>query len=177
MTIEQTSDVAAGPSGIDTRSHLRSFVLPSFGTVLQPATILLLTRWRPAPLPLWRGVLGGAVLLAGLSLFAWTVRLFDRVGKGTLAYWKPPSRLVVVGPYAHVRNPMICGVVTIILGEAALFGSWWLAGWAALFLTINHIRYERSDEPKLAARFGAEYEEYRRNVPRWIPRIRPWTGR
>ncbi|HEX6060020.1 MAG TPA: methyltransferase [Gemmatimonadaceae bacterium] len=121
-------------------------------------------------------VAGGILFLAGFALFAWCVALFARVGRGTLAPWDPTRRLVAVGPYRHVRNPMISGVAAMLAGEAAFFRSPPLAAWCVLFVTINHAYFLLSEEPGLARRFGAEYDRYRSAVPRWIPRRRPWRG-
>ncbi len=71
---------------------------------------------------------------------------------------------------------MITGVFIVLIGEAALFGSVPLVMWAALFAGINVTFIPLFEEPRLAERFGASYEEYRRHVPRWIPRSRPWSG-
>ena len=83
-------------------------------------------------------LLGLALIAAGFALWLWTVRLFDRVGEGTLAPWDPPRRLVVEGPYRHVRNPMITAVLAVLAGEAALFGSPPLLIWLAAFFAINY---------------------------------------
>ena len=112
----------------------------------------------------------------GLFLAAWTMMLFDRVGKGTPAPWAPPERLVVLGPYRHVRNPMNSGMVLILGAEALLFGSWHLAGWTGEFFLVCAIYFPFHEEPGLERRFGDAYRLYRENVPRWIPRIRPWEG-
>jgi protein-S-isoprenylcysteine O-methyltransferase Ste14 len=65
-------------------------------------------------------------------------------------------------------------VLTILAGEAILLGSAAIAIWAATFFAINAVYFPLSEEPGLRRRFGAEYDEYRKNVPRWIPRTRPW---
>jgi protein-S-isoprenylcysteine O-methyltransferase Ste14 len=67
---------------------------------------------------------------------------------------------------------MISGVLAIIVGEAIAFGRLWT--WAALFLVINHVYFVLSEEPGLMRRFGPEYQEYRRHVPRWVPRLTAW---
>jgi protein-S-isoprenylcysteine O-methyltransferase Ste14 len=118
-------------------------------------------------------VLGVVIGAAGFALWAWTVRLFATVGEGTLAPWDPTSRLVAVGPYRHVRNPMISGVFGVLTGEALTFGSVGVAIWAATFLVVNHLYFVGIEEPGLVRRFGEPYEEYRRRVPRWIPRRAP----
>jgi protein-S-isoprenylcysteine O-methyltransferase Ste14 len=70
---------------------------------------------------------------------------------------------------------MITGVLLLLLGEAALFGSVWILAWAAAFLTVNAVWFLLVEEPGLVRRFGDEYDEYRRHVPRWVPRRRPWS--
>lgn len=120
---------------------------------------------------------GGAVVFAvGFALFAWCVLLFARVGRGTLAPWDPTRRLVAVGPYRHVRNPMISGVLLMLTGEALLWRSGVLALWAGAFLLINHAYFLLSEEPGLERRFGESYRVYRAHVPRWLPRPTPWRG-
>lgn len=119
-------------------------------------------------------LLGAALIGLGFALWLWTVRLFARIGKGTLAPWDPPRRLVVEGPYRHVRNPMIAGVLAVLAGEAALFGSLPLLIWFGLFFAANVIGFQVYEEPRLERRFGEEYRTYKRNVPRWLPRRTPW---
>ena len=146
--------------------------LPVVVTVGVPA-LLLAGRSAPPAGVLARGLgllLGGA----GLVLAGWTVSLFFSVGHGTLAPWDPPRRLVVRGPYQHVRNPMITGVLAILLGEAAWFWSPAVLAWAGVFLLINAVYLPVVEEPNLAARFGADYAEYCRHVPRWLPRWSAW---
>jgi protein-S-isoprenylcysteine O-methyltransferase Ste14 len=92
-----------------------------------------------------------------------------------LAPWDPPRRLVVRGPYRYVRNPMISGVVLVLFGEALVLLSRPHLWWALVFLGINAVYIPLVEEPMLADRFGGDYQEYRRNVPRLLPRLRPWT--
>ena len=141
-------------------------LLPGTVCVLVPA--LLLSDAEIAPWPL--ALLGGALIALGLGVMAWTVSLFARVGRGTLAPWDPTSRLVVRGPYRHVRNPMISGVLAVLLGEAALFGSPALLAWALVVFAINAVYFPLIEEPGLRERFGADYEEYAARTPRWFPR-------
>jgi protein-S-isoprenylcysteine O-methyltransferase Ste14 len=119
-------------------------------------------------------LLGAFLIVLGLGLVAWTVTLFVRVGHGTLAPWDATTRLVVRGPYRHVRNPMITGVALILAGEAVVFRSWGLVILLAVFATVNAIYMPLAEEPGLSRRFGVEYDDYREHVPRWIPRVRPW---
>jgi len=103
-----------------------------------------------------------------------TVSLFATEGKGTLAPWDPPAHLVVRGPYRFVRNPMISGVILIILAESLILRSLPLAEWAGTFLLINMIYIPLFEEPFLEQRFGEEYRSYKRHVRRFLPRLRPW---
>lgn len=119
-------------------------------------------------------VAGAVVFAAGFALFTWCVLLFARVGRGTLAPWDPTRRLVIVGPYRHVRNPMITAVGTMLAGEMLFFHSARIGGWLLLFVAINHAYFLLLEEPGLDARFGEEYERYRLNVPRWLPRRAGW---
>jgi protein-S-isoprenylcysteine O-methyltransferase Ste14 len=161
--------------------HVRAIgLLPGISAGAIPAAILVFggsdVGWGLdgglAVLPV---VAGAALICLGLLLMYRTIALFAREGDGTLAPWDPPRRLVVRGPYRYVRNPMITGVITILTGEAALFGSPWILAWAAAFLAGNNVWFPRVEEPALVKRFGRDYEEYRRNVPRWVPRRTPWT--
>ncbi len=120
-------------------------------------------------------LLGIALVAAGLALWLWTVRLFSRIGKGTLAPWDPTRKLVVEGPYRHVRNPMITAVIAVLLGEASLFGSLGILVWAAAFFSVNYAWFLLGEEPGLERRFGDGYRAYRDAVPRWIPRRTPWS--
>jgi protein-S-isoprenylcysteine O-methyltransferase Ste14 len=157
--------------------QLRAIVpLPGMAVVVVPATILLLgaeadpgwgADWPLAALPL---LLGVGLFGFGLSLFVRTVTLFARVGEGTLAPWDPPKRFVAEGPYRRWRHPMITGVLFMLLGEAAGLGSLSLLAWAAIFITVNAIYLPLVEEPRLVRRFGREYEDYMRRVPRWLPR-------
>ena len=135
------------------------------------------SRWAGGTLSSWVARTAAVILVvAGLSLVSWCVSLFARIGQGTLAPWDPTRRLVAVGPYRHVRNPMITGVVLLLTAQALWSGSWKLAAWACAFVAINHFYFLLVEEPGLAARFGGAYLEYKAHVPRWLPRRAPWNG-
>jgi protein-S-isoprenylcysteine O-methyltransferase Ste14 len=129
----------------------------------------------PAPASILLVIAGLGLLSVGLSLWLQTIRLFVEVGRGTLAPWDPPRRFVVRGPYRRVRNPMISALGIVLLGETAVLGSWPVATLFAWFAIVNAIYIPLLEEPRLLRRFGAQYEEYRRAVPRWIPRRTPWS--
>ena len=145
-------------------------LLPGMVAGVVPALILAGDELAAWPLI----VLGGAMLALGLALIVQTVALFATVGKGTLAPWDPTARLVVRGPYRRVRNPMISGVLCVLLGEALLFGSIAVLAWFAFVFALNAVWFPLVEEPGLRRRFGADYEAYRAAVPRWLPRLRPW---
>ncbi|UJH69086.1 methyltransferase family protein [Allomuricauda sp. SCSIO 65647] len=117
----------------------------------------------------------GMLLLGiGLVLFISSVVLFVRIGKGTLAPWNPTRKLVVKSLYRHMRNPMILGVLCILLGESLLLASFTILVWAIFFFVLNHCYFIWKEEPDLTKRFGEEYKIYKKNVPRWLPRIKGW---
>ena len=148
--------------------------LPVPVAIIIPSLLLYFSSWRPTDFVLWRFLIGAVCFLAGLLLAVSTIRLFSKIGNGTLAPWNPTSKLIVSGPYAYVRNPMITGVVLILTGEALMLSSWAIGIWAIVFLIINMFYFLLSEEPGLRKRFGKEYEEYCKNVPRYIPRLTPW---
>ncbi len=164
-----------------TLDQLKSFLLPVTVLLLIPAAILWLTAFRIGwglgwP---WGGVvviLGAVIMGNGLYYLVLTIRLFIYLGKGTLAPWSPTHKLVIVGPYRHVRNPMIGSVLLVLLGESIAFGSIGVFAWFLLAFGINHVYFIYSEEPGLYKRFGEGYLEYKKNVPRWIPRLTPWSG-
>jgi protein-S-isoprenylcysteine O-methyltransferase Ste14 len=138
-----------------------------------------LTHWHVAtPLPGWAAVrVGGAVLLvAGVLELIRAFARFVAEGHGTPAPIAPTERLVVGGRYRYVRNPMYLAVATTIVGQALLLGQLGLLLYAALFGVVVDMFVRAYEEPALARRFGADYEAYRRAVPRWLPRLRPWPG-
>jgi protein-S-isoprenylcysteine O-methyltransferase Ste14 len=158
------------------RHLIAILVLPVVMAMVVPSWLLTRyalvdSRWSAGSAFVWpmRG-LGAILLLAGFLLFAWCVTLFARVGQGTLAPWDPTQRLVAVGPYRYVRNPMITGVATVLAGWAVFTGSWVLALWFLTFVAFNSAYFVLVEEPGLEHRFGAPYREYKAHVPRWIPR-------
>ena len=145
-------------------------LLPGTVTIVIPALIVWLGGASVEPVT---AVLGGLFAALGLALVIWTVRLFILVGRGTLAPWDPTSKLVVRGPYRLVRNPMITGVASILVGEALFIRSWGIAIELAVFVAVNAVYFPLVEEPGLRRRFGAQYDEYLARVPRWLPRVRP----
>ena len=108
--------------------------------------------------------------IAGGALALWCIVTFALVGRGTPAPFDPPRRLVVQGPYRYVRNPMYVGALLALCGGALFYRSIPLVGYAALFLLATHVFVVGYEEPTLGRLFGAEYDEYRERVGRWLPR-------
>lgn len=151
--------------------HLRDILI-------LPATVLLIVPWliyrySPENIPGYMTikVLSVVVFIAGLLLFSWTVQLFEIIGKGTLAPWSSKTNLVVTGPYKYCRNPMITGVLLMLIGEALWFRCDNILLWAMLFFIINTLYFIYFEEPFLENKFGDAYRQYKSRVPRWLPKF------
>lgn len=165
-----------------TRTLRSTLALPVVVLTVIPALILW---WTDSFNPGW-GLTGWPVLLPylfglllvgiGLTLVVSTIRLFTNVGKGTLAPWDPPVHLVVEGPYRYVRNPMHSGVFITLYGEALLFGSVPILIFVTAAFVFHWFYIPLMEERWLKEKFGEEYLTYKRNVPAWLPRLRPWKN-
>jgi protein-S-isoprenylcysteine O-methyltransferase Ste14 len=136
-----------------------------------------LTGWQvrePLPFMTPARVLGGVLLVAGLAVLVRAFWRFVVEGLGTPAPVAAPDRLVVGGPYRYVRNPMYVAVIAVIFGQALVLGQPVLLAYAAVVWMAVGSFVRFYEEPELGRRFGAEYEAYRRAVPAWWPRLRPW---
>jgi protein-S-isoprenylcysteine O-methyltransferase Ste14 len=136
-------------------------------------------RWHVAA-PLlgfsWIRVIGVLLIAAGLPVLLDSFARFALQGLGTPAPVYPTQHLVVSGWYRYVRNPMYVAVASLIFGQGLFFGTmgvleYGAAVWVCFFLFV--LLYE---EPTLRRSFGADYEAFCANVPRWIPRLRAWRG-
>ena len=114
--------------------------------------------------------LGIWLLLDGVGLAGWCVNLFNVVGRGTPVPFDPPTHFVATGPYRFVRNPMMVGAFLILGGEAALYQSSAVLVYTVCLMTAATLFVRYWEEPDLERRFGPTYLEYKRQVPRWIPR-------
>lgn len=155
------------------RALLSFLALPFTMAAIVPALILSSSSYAPITANP-RTIAGLAILSLGSALLVWTVGIFFKLGRGTLAPWDPPKNFVVRGPYRHWRHPMISGVNLILIGEALIFGSVSLLLWQLGFLAANLIYLPLKEEPDLVARFGEPYRAYMRAVPRWLPRATPY---
>ena len=150
--------------------------------VVAPGTVALygpwtISRWHFAP-PLFGWSLFRAIgilmIVVGLPVLLDSFARFAIQGLGTPAPIAPPQHLVITGLYRRVRNPMYVAVLLLIFGQGLLFGSvrlleYGIMVWLGFFAFV--LLYE---EPTLQRKFGAEYQEFCAEVPRWIPRLKPW---
>lgn len=145
-------------------------------TILVPGTVtLLIPYWLLAPGAEFKvagfRLMGALPIGLGAIIYFWCAWDFITVGLGTPAPIDPPKVVVRKGLFRFVRNPMYGGAVLVILGEAMLFGSWRLAGYALFLCIWFHLFVVYYEEPTLKKKFGAAYEEYCQRVPRWLPRL------
>jgi protein-S-isoprenylcysteine O-methyltransferase Ste14 len=135
--------------------------LPGIVAFIVPVLVL-----RPAhDASHWIGVIPVAI---GTLLLLWCVRDFYVAGRGTLAPWTPPKRLVAVGLYRFSRNPMYIAVITVLIGWAVMFQTVALVVYAVAVTIAFHLRVVFAEEPWLARTHGTQWEEYRSRVPRWL---------
>ncbi|MDR0393433.1 MAG: isoprenylcysteine carboxylmethyltransferase family protein [Puniceicoccales bacterium] len=149
-------------------------LLPFNVLVIVPAIILYFSDYDREMQNTLGMMTGTLLLIVGLFLAGWTMRLFIKIGKGTAAPWDPPQKLVVAGPYCYVRNPMLTSVLITLIAESLLLGSWYIFGWFIAFFLGNTVYFPFFEEKDLEKRFGEDYLQYKHNVPRWIPRLTAW---
>ncbi|MFX0095096.1 MAG: methyltransferase family protein [Candidatus Hodarchaeota archaeon] len=161
--------------------QLQGIFLLVLWTMIIPAIILLVTRdisigWNlNFPINLILIFIGCCSACFGFWLMIRTSLLLVNIGKGTTSPFAPPEILVVTDIYQYVRNPMMIGVLFTVLGEIIIFGSLFLFGYLLICFVILHIAFLIYEEPELIKRFEDDYRLYKKNVPRWIPRLKPWT--
>ncbi len=141
-------------------------ILPGMAAGLVPWLIASFDPWQ---LGGWKP--GIIVLFLGLFLLLRCVRDFYVVGKGTLAPWDPPRKLVVLGLYCYTRNPMYVGVLTLLVGWMLTAGSPLIAAYTCALAAAFHLRVVLNEEPWLAGQFPVEWAEYAQKVPRWVLRL------
>ena len=147
-------------------------------TVFVPGTVAGYLPWRllrhSVPVTGVEKWLAIVVIAVGIAIYVSTAFWgFALTGGGTPAPIAPTKKLVVRGLHHYVRNPMYIGVALVIAGQAWLFHSLHIAVYLACFWLIAHLFVLFYEEPTLNRQFGAEYERYRAQVPRWIPKFKP----
>jgi protein-S-isoprenylcysteine O-methyltransferase Ste14 len=152
------------------RTLIFTIVVPGFWTVLMPYWMLPRGARPDLRGP---GAVGWVLIAAGVALYLMCAFWgFALRGKGTPLPLDAPKNLVVDGPYQVVRNPMYWGVGAVMFGEAAVFHSLAVAELMAVLLVCMNLFVLFYEEPQLRRKFGAEYDDYCRRVPRWLPRLR-----
>ena len=163
-----------------TLEHIKSVIqLPFMAAIFIPSVIYYLRKESsiipiheiPATINL---IIGAFTLLLGIIIFWRSLDLFIKIGNGTLAPWNPTKQMIIQGPYQYVRNPMLIGVIFILVGEAFLLRSGNILVWMMIFVAINTIYFILKEEPDLRKKFGDEYADYCKHVPRWMPRSIPY---
>jgi protein-S-isoprenylcysteine O-methyltransferase Ste14 len=151
--------------------------------VLIPGTVAGYIPWRilggrqrlDLPPASFNSVPAGVLALLGMGVLLLCVWDFFQAGRGTLAPFDPPKRLVVRGLYRFTRNPMYNGVAALLLGETWFFQSSALFQYTLVILTMFHLMVVIYEEPALEWRFGESYRAYRAAVPRWGFTTRPFA--
>jgi protein-S-isoprenylcysteine O-methyltransferase Ste14 len=156
------------------------FTLLVPGSAIGLVPYYLLSGWRLEP-PLlgwspWRWA-GAALFLVAAPIFLAFLVRFVREGHGTPAPIAPTRHLVVGGPFRYVRNPGYASGIAMIVGQGLFFGSGAVLVYAAVMALGFHLFVLLYEEPTLRRTFGAEYDAYCREVPRWLPRLRPYARR
>jgi protein-S-isoprenylcysteine O-methyltransferase Ste14 len=140
-------------------------ILASF----QVDKLFMFSQLLPTP---WNMVVSVPILATGLFLTLWSLVHFFKV-RGTPVPFNPPPSLVTIGPYAHVRNPMITGDFILLFGIGILFKSISLTLiFTPLFVLLNVLELKAIEEPELEKRLGKRYVEYRKRVPMFVPRLK-----
>lgn len=160
-----------------TRSTVALYAKSLINAVLFFAVFMIAAPWGchrilplPIPLPILpRSLAGGALMIAGASVWIACLDVFSRRGRGTPFPLDAPSRLVTSGPFGVVRNPIMAAELGFIWGEALYFGSLGILAYAAVVTLAAHLLVTRVEEPELRERFGEQFEGYCRRVPRWLP--------
>jgi protein-S-isoprenylcysteine O-methyltransferase Ste14 len=147
------------------RNVLFTIVVPGTGGGYVPWVILSRNGALPVPVA-WYAM---PVVAAGVVLYIWCVWEFAAIGRGTPGLWDAPRRVVAVGPYRWVRNPIYIAAFLIVAGEAWLFGSVGVLAYALGLVAACHLLIVGYEEPRLRRRFGDSYEAYRHTVSRWVP--------
>ncbi|NIM90681.1 MAG: hypothetical protein GTO17_06995 [Candidatus Aminicenantes bacterium] len=162
---------------------LKNIVISLLGLVVVWFFAVSLPFWTAArefdPFPVELGslrLIGWIPVVLGALVILWCYGVFNFVGKGTPWPFNPPIKLVVIGLYRYIRNPMESGIILVLLGEALIFESSAILLYLIFGFLLLHLKQVLIEEPRLRRRFGKTYEQYCKSVPRWIPRLKAYTG-
>ncbi len=155
------------------KSFLVSCVFIAFFFIAIPLSLVLIDRafgmnpWHN----IFLEIIGFVLIIAGVIVDFHCSIMFGRYGKGTPIPIDPPKRFVAQGLYRFVRNPMYLAALAIILGEALIIGVPLLFVFVLASAAGFHFYVVYVEEPKLKNRFGQDYGDYLKRVPRWFPKI------
>lgn len=177
MSLRATLQRAIRPS--TTRSTTAIWAKSLLNAVLFFAIFMLALPWLaqqllPLALPLpaaARTWLAGALALIGVTVWIACLDSFSRHGRGTPLPADAPRHLVTRGLFARMRNPIMAAELLVIWGVALSVASWGVLLYAMAISIGAHLMVVQIEEPELRKRFGESYEEYCRNVPRWLPNL------
>src|SRR6185312_1183488 len=157
--------------------HIRDwFALPFVVTVIIPWFLYGIGVPVMKDAPSAFSIVGPSLYVVGISMQLYTTYLFWKYAQGTLAPWQPTQKLVIRGLYKYCRNPMITGVLMMLAGEALFFNARGIMVWTCGFFVMNTLFFIFKEEPDMLDRFGEPYKEYKKHVPRWIPRFTAYRG-
>ena len=129
--------------------------------------LLKLPGILPSP---WEKIIAAPLIFIGLFFMIWSVGNFLKA-RGTPVPFNPPKILVIAGPYAYSRNPMMTGLFGLLFGLGVLWNSIMLTFVITpLIVAISVMELKKVEEPELEERFGNDYLEYKKRVPMFVPR-------
>ena len=135
----------------------------------------LTDTWLKLPsisFPPWTIILAAVFLATGIIFYAWTMVNFLRA-RGTPVPINPPKELVISGPYAHSRNPMLTSIYLLFFGAAILWGSLsFTLLYTPLFILVNTVYIKKVEEREMELKFGQAYLDYKKRVPLYLPKVR-----
>jgi len=178
MTLRHTSQHAIRPSA--TRSTATLWAKSLLNAVLFFCVFMIALPWladrvlsMPLPIPtvlrLW---VAAALFVIGLAVWLSCLDSFSRRGHGTPLPMDAPRELVTDGLFSFMRNPIMVGELSVVWAEALYVASLGVVVYAAVLSVLAHLSVVYVEEPELSQRFGERYADYRRTVPRWVPRLR-----
>jgi protein-S-isoprenylcysteine O-methyltransferase Ste14 len=113
-----------------------------------------------------RIVIGVVLMAAGLALAVPARGAFVSAGTDVKP-WKPSTVLVTDGIFGRLRNPMYVGVTLVLAGLSIGLASDWMLVLTIVFVPVIHFGVVKREERYLTAKFGARYQDYMDNVPRY----------
>ncbi len=172
--MRQTTKVVLPPLSKMKRMDLRKFFFNYRSYTPIPLLLAILIWADPSPASLAGGL---ALVLVGESLRIWAVRHAGGATR-TTGGAGAGAELITHGPFAYVRNPLYLGNFILSLGLCLM--AWaWMPWMLLVFVALFGLQYSMIvslEEDALHQHFGQVYEDYFMQVPRFIPRLRPYRS-